>query len=365
MANRYWVGGTASWDATAGTKWALTSGGAGGQAVPTSSDDVFFDAASGAVTITMSSCTCRALNMTGFTGTMAGGADLNIGTSTAGNLTFGSGMTITYNGDIQLISTTTGNLITFNGKTINSKLYFNGSGGGWTFQDACTISGEAIRLDQGTLNTNGQSVTIRNFATAVGTKVLTLGATTLTITSLGADFATGGAGLTLNANTSTVTFTAGTTQTFAGAGKTWNNVTFPGGGGEYTITGANTYNVLTLTAVSTVHFTHSITQTVTDFVANGSVGNVITIDSTSAGTAATLSKASGVVSCSYLSVKDSTATGGAAWHAGSTSTNVSGNTGWLFTDATSVKTINGLARAGVKTVNGLAIASVKTVNGLA
>jgi hypothetical protein len=41
MANRFWVGGTASWDGTAGTKWALTSGGAGGQAVPTSADDVY------------------------------------------------------------------------------------------------------------------------------------------------------------------------------------------------------------------------------------------------------------------------------------------------------------------------------------
>ena len=30
MADRYWVGGTAAWDGTAGTKWALTSGGAGG-----------------------------------------------------------------------------------------------------------------------------------------------------------------------------------------------------------------------------------------------------------------------------------------------------------------------------------------------
>ena len=43
MAAKYWVGGTANWDATAGTKWALTSGGAGGQAVPTSADDVFID----------------------------------------------------------------------------------------------------------------------------------------------------------------------------------------------------------------------------------------------------------------------------------------------------------------------------------
>lgn len=43
MANRYWVGGTAIWDSTAGTKWSTTSGGTGGASVPTSADDVFFD----------------------------------------------------------------------------------------------------------------------------------------------------------------------------------------------------------------------------------------------------------------------------------------------------------------------------------
>ena len=43
MAAKYWVGGTANWDTTAGTKWALTSGGAGGQTIPTSADDVFID----------------------------------------------------------------------------------------------------------------------------------------------------------------------------------------------------------------------------------------------------------------------------------------------------------------------------------
>ena len=42
-ANRYWVGGTDSWDATPGLKWSTISGGTGGAAVPTSTDDVFFD----------------------------------------------------------------------------------------------------------------------------------------------------------------------------------------------------------------------------------------------------------------------------------------------------------------------------------
>ena len=51
-ANRYWVGGTATWDGTAGTKWSTTSGGAGDSAVPTNADDVYFDSASGPVTVT-------------------------------------------------------------------------------------------------------------------------------------------------------------------------------------------------------------------------------------------------------------------------------------------------------------------------
>ena len=53
MANRYRVWWTASWDATAWTKRALTSWWAGWQAVPTSADDVFLEALSWPITISM------------------------------------------------------------------------------------------------------------------------------------------------------------------------------------------------------------------------------------------------------------------------------------------------------------------------
>jgi fibronectin-binding autotransporter adhesin len=42
MADRYWVGGTGSWNSTA--KWSTTSGGASGASVPTASDNAIFDA---------------------------------------------------------------------------------------------------------------------------------------------------------------------------------------------------------------------------------------------------------------------------------------------------------------------------------
>jgi hypothetical protein len=77
-------------------------------------------------------------------------------------------------------------------------------------------------------------------------------------------------------------------------------------------------------------FPISVTQTVTNWNVSGTAGNLVTITSGTAGTAATLSKASGTVSSNYLSLKDSTATGGATWYAGANSTNVSGNSGWIF-----------------------------------
>lgn len=53
MANRFWVGGTGSWDAADTTHWSATTGGAGGASVPGASDAVFFDVASGGGTVTV------------------------------------------------------------------------------------------------------------------------------------------------------------------------------------------------------------------------------------------------------------------------------------------------------------------------
>jgi len=64
---------------------------------------------------------------------------------------------------------------------------------------------------------------------------------------------------------------------------------------------------------------------------NGTSGNLITINSVTNAATFTLSKASGTVDVSFCSIKDSIATGGAAWYAGTTSTNGGNNTGWLFT----------------------------------
>jgi hypothetical protein len=70
MADRYWVGGTGSWNSTA--KWSTTSGGASGASVPTATDNAIFDAnsaTSNAYVVTIqASQTCADLTYTPFAG---------------------------------------------------------------------------------------------------------------------------------------------------------------------------------------------------------------------------------------------------------------------------------------------------------
>jgi len=142
MANRYWVGGTATWDGTAGLKWALTSSGVGGQLAPTTSDTVFFDANSGANTVTIGTgAVCSTLTMTGFTGTLAFGTNT---ISAAGTGTVFTGATTYSVSGTPLIlvtnATATARTITAGSVTEANSISFNINNGGSTL----TVTG-AVR----------------------------------------------------------------------------------------------------------------------------------------------------------------------------------------------------------------------------
>jgi hypothetical protein len=93
MANRFWVGGSGTWDASDTSHWSATSGGSSGASVPTVSDDVTFDANSfsaapcvvtvsggrGANTVDMSAATAYALT---FQGATASGHSVTLETPT-------------------------------------------------------------------------------------------------------------------------------------------------------------------------------------------------------------------------------------------------------------------------------------------
>jgi hypothetical protein len=83
-------------------------------------------------------------------------------------------------------------------------------------------------------------------------------------------------------------------------------------------------------SAGTVQFKNGVTSTVGNFITSGTTLKYL--QSTSAGSQATLSEASGTVTATYLSIKDSNATGGATWNAYVDQFNIDAgnNDGWDF-----------------------------------
>ena len=304
---------------------------------PAEANTITFNITGGSDTIS-SMTAVNGLNFSGFSGTY------NLTTATMlvyGDLTLSSGMTLNAGtGPIYFYSASKTQRVTTNGKTIDHPIFVgNGtaSANSVVLQDALTIGSTRLTtLSSGTLNGNGQNVSLGTFALGTGTKTLTLGSGIWTVAGSGTAWNanTNVSGLTVSASTGTISMTSGSAKTFAGGGKTWPTLN-QGGAGALTIQQSNTFADITATAggrPSTVTLTASTTQTLTQFTLSGTAGNLITLNTTVAGTQATLSDASGTNSISYVSLKDINATGGALWQAYTTNGNVNAgnNTGWDF-----------------------------------
>lgn len=344
MANRYWVGGTNSWSSTAGTKWATTSGGAGGAAVPTSSDDVFFDANSGAVTVTLTSNRpCANFNSTGFTGTIALSNQLQI----YGNTTFGASTTFTGTSFVSFFATTTGKTITTNGVTISGYVDFNGVGGGWTLQGLLDCS-QTIYITNGTVDFNDFDVNASAIVrTGTGTAVLSLGSGDITLFGAGTSWNfLSSTGLTLNAETSSLFFTSNYVV-FRGGGFTYNDVWFTNidnASSDLSIFDSNTFNNFYDSSglEHNVTFDDGTTQTIlSGFNVSGDVGEIVTIKSTTTATHNLVFSGTGKIDCDYLNIQHSVATPSNRWYAGLNSTNnqsvATAGSGWIFNTSASSK----------------------------
>ena len=326
MANRFWVGGTETWNATVGTKWALTSGGIGGQAVPTAADDVFFDSASGAVTCTVSGTrVAKSINCTGFTGTLAGTSTPNLNVS--GSVTFVAGMTLTFAGRLSFLGT--GTLIT-GGLTLPGAVRVNAVGITVTLGSALTSSGildvlsgafDAAVYNVTALSFESSGSTARTVSMGSGTWTLTGGSTTVW------DFSTV-TNLTFNANTANIVLSGATNSSakvFEGGNKTYNTLTIGGGaatGQSLAIDGTNTFGDInsTKTVAHTVFFRAS--QTFADWSLSGSAGNLVTLQAS--GTVAyTLTKSGGgyLTGVDYLTIVNVIASPASdTWYIGTGST---------------------------------------------
>jgi hypothetical protein len=255
----------------------------------------------------------------GFAGTASFASTPN---TSYGSWVSGSGMTLsgTQNLNLQGRSSHT---ITCNGINFTQWIQVFGNGT-YTLADAFLASGNGALSTSllGTLNTNNFNMTLPWLA-CLGTTVL--GTSTVNVYLATQSFYAA-AGV-MSAASAAIVFSVATVNNrlFAGGGNTYGTLTYTvaGSTGALVITGANTFSTINFSDVTnarTLTLPASTTTTITSaFNVNGTSGKLMTINSSSAGTRATLSKASGVVSCDYLSIFDSTATGGASWLAGANS----------------------------------------------
>jgi hypothetical protein len=282
----------------------------------------------GSSTLTFSSfCTLRNLNFTSSTCTASGNLSMY------GDLTLSPGGTFA-GINPQFYSS---GVITSNGKTLGA-VTINGVGVLVSLADNLTLnSSSALSLLIGTFDANNFSVTAGRFASVSSSaRTLYMRSGTWTLTTSGASvWNISGLGLSLDAGTSTINMTSGLAKTFVGGGNTYYNLN-QGGAGALTIVDSNTFNNITNTVQpATIIFTAGSTQFVSSFGLLGTAGNLITINSSSAGSPFFLSKPSGSVAVQYLAIQDSYAIGGAAWNApSSTNTDLGNNTGWIFTATT-------------------------------
>lgn len=350
MANRYWVGGTGTWDGTSTTNWAASSGGASGASVPTSADNVFFDANSnvgtGIFTVTMATTprVCNDFTAAGLDGTMTL-AGTTIGLTVSGSLTFqATNFTRSYTGTTTFNATTTGKTITTNGVAFGQDIVFDGVGGGWTLGSALSVGSNGITLTNGTLDTS-----VSNYAITTGTfgsnnantRTLTLNGSTLTISSTASAAWNISSTLTINVGTSTIAF-SGSSVSFAGGSRTYYNVSFTGtatSNSDRYISGTNTFNNLSISspaAAACNAFTFVNNQTINGtLTVNGANGNQrlwLRSGTTSAvtfGTSVTLTCAA-IAAMSDVDFSDITIAGAAGTLSGTRLGNAGGNSNITF-----------------------------------
>jgi hypothetical protein len=272
MASRFWVGGTGTWDGSDTTHWAATSGGAGGQSVPGSSDSVTFDGSSGAGTVTVNTNpTIQSLTCGAFTGTLDFSANNN---------------NVTINSNNGFSNSGTGT------RTLNL------GNGTWTLNATNAVWNMAVVTGL-TFNANSSTLVFSGVLSAGNQQSITLGGFPYNTIRLSGDKTAAGVSLTNASSTiALLDITAPSYVTLAG-------------------TGAMTITTLTVSAKTTLLPSSGQTLTFTNpptltGTAAAPIG-IINTDARSLGSNATVSCASGTFSGTWVSVLGITFSGGATF----------------------------------------------------
>ena len=286
------LGAGASWVGPASpggvNSWSLASGGQCGASVPTSGDNVYFNANSftAASQVLTIDATANCLNMD-WTGSLNTPAfKLSAFFSTYGNVTL-SGMTVSASTEYWAFKGT-GNLTT-NGITIDCRpaIGWVGESGIISLVGTFTTSG-FVYMCSGTLITANNTINTNGFIDGGGaeSKTLTLGTSVINCTS----WELTGTNNIMTSQAHTINVSG--TGVFTGNGLSYGTVNL--NGTAHTISGSNTFVKLTrngtATKTDTLTLTAGTTQTVTGTCAliGNSATNRLLVQSSTLGTAATL-----------------------------------------------------------------------------
>jgi len=366
--DHYWVGGTGNWSNTA--HWSTTSGGAGGAAAPTTSDNVFFDSNSGTGYCTIDAGTiqyCLSLDCNGAANMAIQGqtsAQLtvygNINISGIGSFILLGVLNLNYSTSIATHNITTGGKILDVGRLD----LFHGT---YSLQDNLSGPG-AIKTYYGTFNTNNFNVTCNSLSQVFSNTsiIYNLGSSIIECKTGNFDISNTTNLSTINTGTSLIKFSGSVAQSLSTGSLaiTFHDIQSTNASGTLTIqstgSGVNSFASINVAGTGIINeqlTTDTILVETGKTLTIGSTGSVTFnnngyLASKTAGSVATISKASGNLclnggGSNVISIKDITATGGATFNAGTSSVDLGNNTGVNFASCTSVDVSNKENEVGI------------------
>jgi hypothetical protein len=254
---------------------------------------------------------------------IGGGKSPGLRFTTATNLTLGNDVTSygswnltgmqTFNGASQIVylenQARTGTItVTCGGKSFPYSIAAQAINANVQLADALSCVG-LVYVNNGTFTDAGFSISALAFYFNQTTirSIVKMGSWTFNRSS-GSTFNGASGGLTWSdtAGTITISDTGASAKTFAGAGQSFNNVSFPSGSGGVIITGSNSFNTVSCAAGAKVQVTNGTIQTIRNHSRwDGTSGSHITILSTTPGQFYTLSQTAGQTIGNWVDVTDS------------------------------------------------------------
>ncbi len=350
----YWVGDGGNWNDTA--HWSLSSGGPGGECIPTPLDNVYFDANSfslGGQNVSSRGyqAYCKNMDWTGVTN--APNIDLDIVTC-FGSITLAEAINAPYFGSLQLRGKEQGNTVnTFGHRIFN--VYIRGAGE-WTLLDSLTAF--YLSLENGYFNSNGAPVNIDRFVAPFTFQpaTLQLGGSHWYVNANNDAFTIYSDSFTIIPDSSLIELTSPNPLVYSNSSMNFHNMLFSNLSqtsrletfGDNVVTfnrlefrnngiilGEHVIDSLIFSPGKAYQLDVVDNQTVNEyFQVIGNNCTPIELSSTLPGTQSTVVMNGGTVRGDFIQMRDQIGSGSTEFFAGANSTNISNsNTGWIFESA--------------------------------